>query len=347
MKPPPFIKYMVLGLAVVASLSLNTSAASQSALDAAGIQAARLESLWWLFFYICAAVYVIVMAVLLTALFRRPKADASQAPDIKPDQGKESRAGSVVKTAVGVTAVIIFGLMIVSFRTGHALNSQQDAPQPLTLKITGSQWWWSIEYVDNANPSNNIRTANELHLPVGRPVQIYFTSTDVIHSFWVPNLHGKIDLIPNYPTTFFFQPDKEGVYAGQCAEFCGHQHAKMRFNVYVHSQADFDAWLNAQRQAPQPPAEGAVQRGQQIFLTSTCTQCHAVQGTPANGSVGPNLTHVASRQYIAAGSLQNTNENLRRWITDPQIIKPGNRMPMHTYSNEDLTALVAYIESLK
>jgi cytochrome c oxidase subunit 2 len=334
-------------LFAAATLCLGAYGQNQSALDAAGIQAQRLEHLWWVFFYICVGVYVIVLTVLLAALFKRKTSNGDISPDVRPDQAREKQAGLVVKGAVGMTAVIILALMIMSFQTGRAIGSQQYAPQPLTLKITGSQWWWSVEYVDNEDPSNNIRTANELHLPMGRPVQIAFTSTDVIHSFWVPNLHGKIDLIPNYPTTFFFRPDKEGIYFGQCAEFCGYQHAKMRFTVYVHSQVDFDAWANAQRQTPAAPAYSALQRGQQIFLTSTCTQCHAVQGTPANGSVGPNLTHVASRRYIAAGSLQNTNENLRKWITDPQAIKPGNRMPMHTYSNEDLTSLVTYIESLK
>ena len=347
MKSAGIICRLIAAALASASLCLDAYGQNQSALDAAGIQAQRLEHLWWVFFYICIGVYVVVMAVLLSALFKRKTPEGDIGPDVKPDQAREKRAGVVVKSAVGMTAVVILALMIMSFHTGRAIGSQQYAPRPLTLKITGSQWWWFIEYFDNADPSKNIRTANELHLPVGRTVQVEFTSTDVIHSFWVPNLHGKIDLIPNYPTTFFFQPDKEGVYAGQCAEFCGYQHAKMRFTVYVHSQADFDAWANAQRQTPAAPPDSALQRGQQIFLTSTCTQCHSVQGTPANGSVGPNLTHVASRKYIAAGSLQNTNENLRKWITDPQAIKPGNRMPMHTYSDEDLTSLVTYIESLK
>ncbi len=209
------------GVFIAMSSALVAFGQDQSALDPAGIQADRLENLWWLFFYICAAVYVVVMAVLLAALLRRKQADPDLGPDIKPDKTSETRVGYVVKAAVGLTAVIIFALMIVSFQTGRAISSQQYAPQPLTLKITGSQWWWYIEYVDNADPSKNIRTANELHLPVGRTVQVEFTSLDVIHSFWVPNLHGKIDLIPNYPTTFFFQPDKEGVFAGQCAEFCG------------------------------------------------------------------------------------------------------------------------------
>jgi cytochrome c oxidase subunit II len=318
----------------------------QSVVDAAGIQAERLESLWWLFFYVCAAVYVIVMAVLLVAFFRNSRAGSDSAPELAPDEARESRAGYTVKGAVAVTLVVLFTLMFISFRTGRAINTLQQAEAPLSIKITGSQWWWSVDYID-AIPSNNITTANELHLPVGRTVKVELQSNDVIHSIWLPNMHGKKDLIPNYPTMFYFRPDKVGTYWGQCAEFCGYQHAKMRFIVVVETPEEFNAWLTAQQQAPPPPADPVQQRGQQIFLTSVCTQCHTVQGTPANARVGPNLTHVASRQYIAAGSLQNTRDHLRSWITDPQAIKPGIRMPMNTYSEEDLDALVSYIESLK
>jgi cytochrome c oxidase subunit 2 len=236
--------------------------------------------------------------------------------------------------------------MFVSFRTGRAISTLAQADSPLTIKITGSQWWWNVVYED-AMPSNNITTANEIHLPVGRPVKVELQSNDVIHSIWLPNMHGKKDLIPNYPTTFYFRPDKVGTYWGQCAEFCGYQHAKMRFMVVVETPEQFEAWRSAQQQTPPPPTDPTLQRGQQIFLTSVCTQCHTVQGTTANATVGPNLTHVASRQYIAAGSLQNAHDHLRSWITDPQAIKPGIRMPMNTYSEDDLNALVSYIESLK
>ena len=328
---------------LLSSCGLNTH---QSALDSAGMQANRLEDLWWMFFYITAAVYLIVMAVLLVAILRTRKVTERTAPEIKPDENRERRAGNVVKAAVAITVITLFALMVTSFRTGRAINSLQTAPNPLSIKITGNQWWWNITYVDAA-PTNNIQTANELHLPVGRPVKLELTSTDVIHSFWLPNMHGKKDLIPNYPTTFYFEPDTIGTYTGQCAEFCGYQHAKMRFNVVVESQEDFDKWVAAQRTTPPPPSNDVLQKGQQIFLTSTCIQCHAIQGTLANGSVGPNLTHVASRTFLAAGSLPNTEANLRNWITDPQKIKPGNRMPMNTFSDEDLNALVAYIESLK
>ena len=318
----------------------------QSAVDAAGIQAERLEDLWWIFFWVCTAVYVIVMAVLLTAFFRSKRVDSQTAPDTLPNETRENRARNTVKGAVAITLIVLFALMFISFRTGSAINTLSRAEEPLSLKITGNQWWWNVEYQD-VIPSNNITTANELHLPVGRPVKVEIQSNDVIHSIWLPNMHGKKDLVPNYPTMFYFRPDKVGTYWGQCAEFCGYQHAKMRFIVVVETPEEFEAWRSAQQQTPPPPTDATTQRGQQIFLTSVCTQCHTVQGTNANARVGPNLTHVASRQYIAAGSLQNTRDHLRNWITDPQAIKPGIRMPMNTYSDEDLDALVSYIESLK
>ncbi|HEY0426700.1 MAG TPA: cytochrome c oxidase subunit II [Pyrinomonadaceae bacterium] len=319
---------------------------SQSALDAGGIQSERLENLWWIFFYICATVYLIVMAILLTALFRTKKADAQTAAEIAPNPEREKRISNSVKVAVAVSLIALFALMITSFRTGRAINTLAQSPDALSIKIKGHQWWWEVEYED-PTPSNNVTTANEIHIPVGRPIKLELESNDVIHSFWLPNLHGKKDLVPNYPTTFYFQADKAGTYSGQCAEYCGYQHAKMRFIVVAEAPEDFDKWINAQRQSSAVPATDLQKRGQEIFLTSVCTQCHTIQGTIAGGKVGPNLTHIASQQYIAAGSLQNTREHLENWVTDPQKIKPGIRMPMNNYSKEDLEALIEYLENLK
>jgi cytochrome c oxidase subunit II len=327
-------------------LFLSGCRGSQSALDAGGVQSERLENLWWIFFFVCAAVYLIVMAVLIAAWYRAKKASAETAPEIKPNPEREKRVGNIVKGAIAVTILTLFVLMISSFRTGRAINSLSSAPDYLSIKVTGHQWWWEIEYQD-AVPSNNVTTANELHIPVGRPIKLELKSNDVIHSFWLPNLHGKKDLVPNMPTAFYFQADKPGTYWGQCAEFCGYQHAKMRFIVVVESPEEFDKWINAGRQSSMPPATDLQKRGREIFLTSSCVQCHTVQGTIAAGRVGPNLTHIASRPYIAAGSLRLTREHLQNWVTDPQKIKPGIRMPMNNYSTEDLQALIEYLESLK
>ncbi|HEY0458439.1 MAG TPA: cytochrome c oxidase subunit II [Pyrinomonadaceae bacterium] len=331
---------------IFAGAVLSGCRGSQSALDSAGVQSGRLESLWWLFFSITAAVYVITMTVLLIALFRRRAADEQTAPELAPDAAREKRISNTVKGAVAVTLLTLFVLMIVSFRTGSAIQTLAGAEEPLQIKVTGHQWWWEIEY-QNAVPSNNVTTANEIHLPAGRPIKLVLQSNDVIHSFWLPNMHGKKDLVPNYPTVFYFQADKPGTYWGQCAEYCGYQHAKMRFIVTVESPEDFDNWYKAQQQSSAQPSNDVQKRGQEIFLTSVCTQCHTIQGTQAGGRVGPNLTHIATRPYIAAGSLQNTREHLQNWVTDPQRIKPGIRMPMNNYSPEDLQALVEYLESLK
>ncbi|CAN5658651.1 cytochrome c oxidase subunit II [soil metagenome] len=335
---------------VLLSFVLSGCRGSQSALDSAGVQSARLENLWWLFFFVCGAIYLIVMAVLLAAFFRsrreQKRANSETQPDVRPNPEREKRLGNIVKGAVAVTIIVLFVFMIASFRTGRAVNSLREAEQPLVIKVTGHQWWWEIEYQDRI-PSNNISMANEIHIPVGRPVKFELQSTDVIHSFWVPNLHGKKDLIPGYKTTFVFQADKPGTFWGQCAEFCGHQHAKMRFIVVAESPEDFNNWVVAQRQSSVQPATNLQKRGQEVFLTTTCAQCHTSQGTPADGRVGPNLTHIASRSYIAAGSLPNTKGHLGGWISDPQKIKPGVRMPMNSYSSEDLQALLEYLQTLK
>jgi cytochrome c oxidase subunit II len=331
---------------LIGLLALAACGGPQNALDSAGIQAGRLESLWWIFFWVTAAVYVIVMVVLLIAVFRRRRADENTAPETKPDPIREQWTGNLIKGAVALTLLIMFTLMVLSFRTGRAINTLSGESSPIEIQITGNQWWWDVEYRDPI-PSMNIRTANELHLPVDRPVKLTLQSTDVIHSFWLPNMHGKMDLIPGYKSTFFFRPDEIGTYFGQCAEFCGHQHAKMRLVLFVESQEDYEKWAAAQRATPAPPADSVAQHGQQIFLQSVCTQCHTVMGTSANARVGPDLTHVSSRHFIASASLRNVREHLATWITDPQQIKPGVRMPMNRYSDEDLNALVTYLENLK
>lgn len=346
-----FYKQILFSLTLAAAcFFLSSCRGSQSALDSAGVQSDRLANLWWIFFYVCTAVYLIVMAVLLTAFFRArresKRANAETAPDVSPDQTAENRLSNIIKGAVAVTLIILFVFMIASFRTGRAINSLASHPEPLIIKITGYQWWWEVEYQDRI-PSNNVLTANEIHIPVGRPVKFLLQSTDVIHSFWVPNLHGKKDLVPGYPTTFMFEASKPGVFWGQCAEFCGYQHAHMRFAVVAESPEDFDKWVVAQRQSSVQPTTDLQKRGQEVFLTTTCAQCHTIQGTIANARVGPNLTHIASRMTLAAGTLPNTKGHLGGWISDPQAVKPGVRMPQNTYSSEDLQALLEYLQSLK
>jgi cytochrome c oxidase subunit 2 len=215
----------------------------------------------------------------------------------------------------------------------------------LTIRVTGHQWWWEVQYQD-PTPSQIVTTAAAIHIPVGRTVQFELRSADVIHSFWVPNLHGKRDLIPGHPTRIFLRADRPGTFRGQCAEYCGYQHAYMRFVVVAEPEGRFQDWLEAQRQPTADPATERQRRGQQVFLGTTCVLCHTIQGTPARGRVGPDLTHLGSRPLIG-GLLPNTRGHLAGWIVDPQRIKPGVRMPLNVVNPGDLDALLDYLESLK
>ena len=192
-----------------------------------------------------------------------------------------------------------------------------------------------------------VTTANEIHVPVGRPVQFELHSTDVIHSFWAPNFNGKKDLIPGHPTTLLITASRAGTFRGQCAEYCGAQHAHMRFVMVAEPVAAFDGWLAAQRQPSAAPGTEEEKKGLQVFTSSSCVLCHTIQGTSARGTVGPNLTHIASRPRLAAGTLPNNEGHLGGWILDPQQIKPGAHMPQNNLSPADLKALLSYLETLK
>jgi cytochrome c oxidase subunit II len=215
------------------------------------------------------------------------------------------------------------------------------------VRITGHQWWWEVQYPD-AVPSNTFTTANEVHIPVGKLVKFEIRSMDVIHSFWVPNLHGKKDMIPGHDTSLWIKPDRVGTFVGECAEFCGLQHAKMRFTVVVDPPEQYAAWLEAQRKPAANPQTTEQEEGRQVFMTrGRCFMCHSVVGTPAMSRLGPDLTHIASRPTIAAGTLPNTPGHLAGWIVDPQGIKPGSRMSQNPLAPADLQNLLAYLKSLK
>ena len=331
-------------------LTLSGCAGVQSSLDPAGPQATHIARIWWLMLFILSTVFVIVMAMLAVATWRRrtsPNNEPEAEIVLKPDAGGEWRMSTFVTTGVVITVFVLFILLISSFLTGRSLHSLAASnSQPLTIDITGQQWWWQVKY-ENDMPSQMVTTANEIHIPVGRPVQFKLKSNDVIHSFWVPNLHGKTDLIPGHVAATWIRADRPGTYRGQCAEFCGHQHAHMAFTVVAETEEQFKHWYDAQLLAAAQPANTQLARGQQVFMTSTCIMCHRIQGTDAGGAVGPDLTHVASRQTIAAGTLQNTRDNLANWILDSQAIKPGNRMPPNPLNSEELSALLDYLQSLK
>ena len=309
----------------------------QSALDSAGVQAARIEWLWWLMFWVCTAVFVLVVAAVAAAVWR----GRSRQPQRPPERSLLT----AVSAAVAVTIVTLFGLLIASAATGRAIGSRPGT-EAVVIQITGQQWWWSIEYLDRA-PSQHFTTANELHIPVGRPVVLNLRSPDVIHSFWVPNLHGKMDLVPGRLNTTWLQADKPGVYRGQCAEFCGAQHAHMGIVVIAEPAEAYERWAHAQRQNAAEPSTVEQSRGRGIVERGPCALCHTVRGTQAGGRTAPDLTHFASRSTIAAATAPNTPGYLAGWIANPQHLKPGNRMPATGLGAADLQAVLAYLETLR
>lgn len=329
-----------------AILLLTGCSGPQSALDPAGPQAGSIHSLFLIVFGISCFVYVIAVVMALIPTARRGP-DGGRRALIASDPAREKRMTMVVGTAVGITALILFGLLFADLFTNRAMASLQAAgTNALTIKLTAHRWWWEVQYTD-PTPSNYVTTANEIHLPVGKPVMFHLESHDVIHSFWIPNLHGKKDMIPGHPATNWLRADRAGQFWGQCAEFCGYQHAQMRLSVVTEPESQFKSWLSAQSQDAPQPASDSQKHGQQVFLTGTCVMCHSIAGTAAFASVGPNLTHIASRPRIGAGILPNNRENLAQWVTDAQHVKPGIVMPQNTLPPDDLQALLDYLQSLK
>ncbi len=286
-----------------------------------------------------AIVFVLVVAALFWATLRRRRVEEPS------DDRRERSMRTTVIVATAATTIILFVFLILDLSVGRAITTNP-GPEALQVRVTGHQWWWEIQYRDSL-PHNWATTANEIHVPVGRPVVFELRSTDVIHSLWPPNLNGKRDLIPGNENSIWFQADSAGVYRGQCAEFCGHQHAKMAFLIVAEPPDSFSAWLVRQRDTAMTPTDSVALRGQEVFLASSCVMCHAIGGTPAGSRIGPDLTHLASRRTIAAGTLPNTRGNLAGWILNPQGIKPGVRMPSTRLDSDDLQALLTYLETLK
>jgi len=242
-----------------------------------------------------------------------------------------------------VILVISFGLTL---GTLHA-TSRPGRDPAATIRIIGHRWWWEAQYVDPGDPTKTIVTANEIHVPVGQPVRLELTSADVIHSFWVPKLAGKTDVIPGSTNVAWLEADTAGVYRGHCTEYCGLQHTNMDPIVVAESPSEFAAWEQDQRAPAAAPSTPAAVAGLAVFQKAACATCHAIRGSEALGRVGPDLTHLASRLTIAAGILPNTRGNLAGWIGNSQAIKPGNDMPIMTIAPNDLQALLAYLETLK
>jgi cytochrome c oxidase subunit 2 len=329
------------GLGLILALPLASCSGWQSALDPQGPQAEALAGIIWLFTIVCTVVFVLVMLVLAIALMRR---HASRPDPLVTDARREKRMLAVIGGAIGVTLLTVLALTAVSYSGQRFLFTKAQAAVNITL--TGNQWWWDIQY-DDPRPDRTFVTANEIYVPVGEPVLLKLRSNDVIHSFWVPSLAGKMDLIPGQDNELQFTAARPGTYRGQCAEFCGYQHAHMGLLVVAVPKAEFDAWRDAQLKPAETPSDPERKKGQDIFLSKPCFMCHAVRGTPAGGRTAPDLTHIGSRKYLAAATLPMTRGSLGAWMVDPQSIKPGAHMPTMNLEPGEIEPLLSYLEGLK
>jgi cytochrome c oxidase subunit II len=317
-------------------------ASNQSVLESSGPLADRVESLWWFAFITASLVYLATMGGLWWAAARARRRE-QRGEELPPDDERRMTRG--VTLAVGATVVILLVFLVTDLSVGRTLDPVPSA-HPITIEVTGKQWWWDITYADTS-AQGRFTTANEIHVPVGQPVLLLLTARDVIHSFWAPNLAGKKDLIPGYTQSMWFQADTAGDYRAQCAEFCGVQHAKMALHVIADPPETYRQWVASQRAPAKTPTDSVADRGREVFLTGQCAMCHAITGTSAASRNGPDLTHLASRRTIAAGTLPNTRGALAGWIVDPQQVKPGAHMPPNQLSPPDLDALLTYLQSLK
>jgi cytochrome c oxidase subunit II len=330
--------------AAIAALMLGACNTTRSSLTPDGDGAKRVADLFWLFTAISGFVWILVIAALGLAVFRpRQLGDDDRPLDLY--SSSERSAGFIVATATGLTILTVITLTAVSFFAGRGIAGIQ-GEESVRISVVGRQWWWEVRYQD-PSPARALTTANEIHVPVGVPVLLELEAIDVIHSFWVPRIAGKQDLIPGRRNSLSIRVDRPGVYFGQCAEFCGLQHSHMGIVVVAHPPREYEAWLAAQLEPGKEPATEAGKGGRDIFLGSACVLCHSIRGTPAAARTGPDLTHLASRRTIAAGTLPMTQQDLATWIADPQAIKPGTNMPRVNLNPEQVRAIAAYLAELQ
>jgi cytochrome c oxidase subunit 2 len=310
-------------------------------------QAAAIQWLWHVMLWVTVLVYLLVLGALAFALLRgRGPAGVARAAHGAGDYGEREQHGAarwLVLWSVFI-ALVLAGLTLASYAVDRRLLA--DPAPGVEIKVTGKQWWWQVDYL-GADPSTHFTTANELHLPVGVDARLHLGSADVIHSLWLPRLAGKMDLVPARDNTLRLTPRTPGRYRGQCAEFCGLQHANMAIDVVVESPAAFAAWRAEQLRPAAAPATASAQRGQRVFFDAACMMCHAIAGTPAGARSGPDLTHLASRRYLGAGALPRGRAELLQWLADPQHPKPGNNMPKVPLTPAQLTDLADYLMTLR
>jgi cytochrome c oxidase subunit 2 len=329
------------GLAVAATCLLASCTEWQSSFNAQASQSEEIKRVLLIFIAVAAAVWSGVMLALLVGLIRR-KRRGEQPLDLHERFGR--RAGGTVLALGVATTVTVLVLSVVSYGAQRTVFAND--PDPVTVKITGHQWWWEVQYQADS-PHLSFTTANEIRVPVGKPVTVQLETADVIHSFWVPSLTGKMDLITGQQNSIQFTAKTPGIYRGQCAEFCGAQHAHMAFTVRALPADEYGRWRDHQNQSAPSPSDPLGIRGEQLFRGRGCGLCHTIRGTLAGGKLGPDLTHIAGRETIAAGTLPQNPGNLAAWISDPQHIKPGNLMPKMSLRSDEMIAILHYLEQLQ
>jgi len=313
---------------------------AQSAFEPAGQGAEQIDALAFVLTAAGAAVFLVFCIALAYSLTHRRRAPGPQ--DAQSDR-RSTRW--IVTTGAAMPLLILVPLL---FYTFHALSANDPAnrDRSLVVEVRGRQWWWEVRYLDE-DPARQFVTANEIRVPVGRSVELHLYSDDVIHSFWVPALQGKMDLIPGRRNVLWLQADSAGIYRGQCAEYCGLQHARMVLQVHAEPPDRYEQWADRQRRAAAPRADSAGRSAEAAFLASGCILCHTVRGTPAGGRLGPDLTHLASRATLAGGILPNNRANLLGWVANPQALKPGSKMPSVPLAPDTLHAIVHYLMGLE
>jgi cytochrome c oxidase subunit 2 len=320
--------------AVVGALALTSCGGPQSALDPAGRGAERIAQLFWWMTGGALVIWAAMVALAIYAIWSRREAHTERQAKLL------IVVGGVAFPTVTLAALLTYGL---------SLLPELVAPAPkgaLQIAVSGQQWWWRVRYLPSDGAA--VESANEIRLPVGEPVEFQLESLDVIHSFWIPPLGGKVDMIPGRETRLVLRPTRTGIFRGTCAEYCGSAHALMAFDVVVVAKDEFERWLARQREPAAEPTDALAARGREQFLANGCSACHTVRGTPGDGVVGPDLTHAGARSSLGAGTLQNERGAALRWITATEQLKSGVHMPaFDMLPEQDLRALAAYIESLQ
>jgi cytochrome c oxidase subunit 2 len=323
------------------ALMLADCAGWQSIMDVHGASAVHIKQLIVFICGVCAIIWFAVVLVLARGLSRGMNERDNL---LQLDTGRERRMKHTIIAAMIGTVAVITVFTIASFYTTRSLSLTND--EDIVIRVRGLQWWWEFKYL-KPDGQRTFTTANEIHIPTGKDVRIQLEGGDVIHSFWVPSLAGKQDLVPGRLNELTLHADRAGIYRGQCAEFCGLQHAHMAFFVIAEPEATFKTWLEAQHQDGNQSDDPEAQHGRAVFESKACNACHTVRGTLAQGTNGPDLTHVSSRRTIASGLLETNRGSFAAWIADPQTIKPGNNMPMVPLQADELRAVSAYMMSLK